>query len=61
MPTISVDKYALFEALGRKYSTKEFDELCFEFGMWLPKPMAVCAGLTSPPGIELDEDVRNPK
>jgi phenylalanyl-tRNA synthetase beta chain len=34
MPTIAVDKYALFEALGRKYTTKEFDELCFEFGMY---------------------------
>ncbi|CCX32535.1 hypothetical protein FPQ18DRAFT_376621 [Pyronema domesticum] len=35
MPTISVDKYALFEALGQKYTTEEFDELCFEFGIEL--------------------------
>ena len=35
MPTISVDKAALFEALGRKYTTQEFDELCFDFGIEL--------------------------
>lgn len=53
MPTISVDKAALFKELGReygrpsqivisianstsydiRYTTEEFDELCFEFGM----------------------------
>jgi hypothetical protein len=54
MPTISVDKAALFKELGReyvhhrddgiscaflitslreyRYTTEEFDELCFEFG-----------------------------
>jgi phenylalanyl-tRNA synthetase beta chain len=32
MPTISVDKGELFEALGQYYTTEEFDELCFEFG-----------------------------
>lgn len=51
MPTISVDKAELFKRLGREYSegilcgnctyltthtaTKEFDELCFEFGIEL--------------------------
>ncbi|TGZ82774.1 phenylalanyl-tRNA synthetase [Ascodesmis nigricans] len=35
MPTVAVDKYALFEALGRKYTTEEFDHLCFEFGIEL--------------------------
>ncbi|KAJ9221242.1 hypothetical protein DTO169C6_6378 [Paecilomyces variotii] len=35
MPTISVDKYALFKELGRNYTTEEFDELCFEFGIEL--------------------------
>lgn len=35
MPTIAVDKYALYEALGRKYTTEEFDELCFDFGIEL--------------------------
>ncbi|ETS76003.1 Phenylalanine--tRNA ligase beta subunit [Pestalotiopsis fici W106-1] len=61
MPTVAVDKYDLFEALGQKcanslsplspgtplnrtshrYTTEEFEELCFEFG------------------IELDEDTEN--
>ncbi|MCJ1255358.1 phenylalanine--tRNA ligase subunit beta [Lignoscripta atroalba] len=35
MPTIAVDKTALFEALGQEYTTEEFDELCFEFGIEL--------------------------
>lgn len=38
MPTISVKKYALFEALGQQYTTEEFDELCFEFGNAIPPP-----------------------
>lgn len=33
MPTISVDKVELFKALGKEYTTAEFDELCFEYGM----------------------------
>ncbi|KAK9460488.1 uncharacterized protein V1516DRAFT_639069 [Lipomyces oligophaga] len=35
MPTISVDKEDLYKALGRTYTTEEFDELCFEFGIEL--------------------------
>ncbi|KZM24790.1 Phenylalanine--tRNA ligase [Ascochyta rabiei] len=35
MPTIAVDKAALFQELGRDYTTEEFDELCFEFGIEL--------------------------
>ncbi|KAL4779677.1 hypothetical protein BJX76DRAFT_340076 [Aspergillus varians] len=35
MPTISVDKAALFKELGREFTTEEFDELCFEFGIEL--------------------------
>lgn len=35
MPTITVDKAALFRELGREYTTEEFDELCFEFGIEL--------------------------
>ena len=34
MPTITVDKAGLFEALGQTYTTEEFDELCFEFGIY---------------------------
>ncbi|GMM34540.1 phenylalanine--tRNA ligase subunit beta [Saccharomycopsis crataegensis] len=35
MPTIAVDKQDLFDLLGRSYTTEEFDELCFEFGIEL--------------------------
>ncbi|KAK9476455.1 hypothetical protein V1514DRAFT_336832 [Lipomyces japonicus] len=35
MPTVAVDKEDLYKALGREYSTEEFDELCFEFGIEL--------------------------
>jgi len=42
MPTVSVKRDLLFQALGRTYTDEEFDELCFEFGLeldeifWLP-------------------------
>lgn len=35
MPTIPCDKADLYELLGREYTTEEFDELCFEFGLEL--------------------------
>ncbi|SCV02213.1 LAMI_0G16930g1_1 [Lachancea mirantina] len=35
MPTVSVNKQELFDLLGKNYETKEFDELCFEFGIEL--------------------------
>ncbi|RKF73182.1 Phenylalanine--tRNA ligase beta subunit [Golovinomyces cichoracearum] len=35
MPTISVDKAELFKVLGQEYSTEEFENLCFEFGIEL--------------------------
>lgn len=35
MPTINVDKENLFANLGRTYTTGEFRELCFEFGIEL--------------------------
>lgn len=35
MPTVSVGKDLLFEALGRSYTDEEFDELCFAFGIEL--------------------------
>jgi phenylalanyl-tRNA synthetase beta chain len=35
MPTIAVDKAALLKALEKEYTTEEFDELCFEFGLEL--------------------------
>lgn len=35
MPTISVYKQHLFDLLGKNYTNKDFDELCFEFGIEL--------------------------
>lgn len=35
MPTIPVDKADLYELLGKEYTTEEFDELCFDFGIEL--------------------------
>jgi phenylalanyl-tRNA synthetase beta chain len=35
MPTIAVDKAELYKELGREYTTQEFDELCFDFGIEL--------------------------
>lgn len=35
MPTISIKRDLLFEAMGRSYTEQEFDELCFEFGLEL--------------------------
>lgn len=35
MPTISINRDLLFKNLGKTYTDKEFDELCFEFGIEL--------------------------
>ncbi|KAI9219054.1 phenylalanyl-tRNA synthetase beta chain [Blastocladiella britannica] len=35
MPTVNVDQNFLFSELGRSYTTDEFRELCFEFGIEL--------------------------
>ncbi|KAH3903039.1 probable Phenylalanine--tRNA ligase beta subunit [Saccharomycodes ludwigii] len=35
MPTVSVYKNQLYDLLGKHYETKDFDELCFEFGIEL--------------------------
>ena len=35
MPTVSVYRDQLCEALGKTYSEEEFDELCFEYGIEL--------------------------
>ena len=32
MPTIGVNRTALFSALGKQYTEEDFDALCFEFG-----------------------------
>lgn len=33
MPTITVIKEDLFEAIGKKFTDEEFDAVCFEFGV----------------------------
>ena len=33
MPNVTLIRSHLFEAIGRTYTDKEFDELCFEFGV----------------------------
>lgn len=35
MPTISVNRDRFYEQLGAKFTDKEFDELCFQFGIEL--------------------------
>lgn len=35
MPTVSVNKNQLYKLLGKEYTTEEFDELCFQFGIEL--------------------------
>ncbi|XAR63860.1 Phenylalanine--tRNA ligase [Bertholletia excelsa] len=35
MPTVSVGRDRLFEALGRTYTQEEFEDLCFKFGIEL--------------------------
>ena len=35
MPTLAVEKEALFTSIGHTYTDHEFDELCFEFGVEL--------------------------
>ncbi|KXX76646.1 Phenylalanine--tRNA ligase beta subunit [Madurella mycetomatis] len=37
MPTINVDKYALFEELGEQFTEDSFQNLCFDFGLELDK------------------------
>ncbi|EIW72865.1 hypothetical protein TREMEDRAFT_37000 [Tremella mesenterica DSM 1558] len=61
MPTITVDKAELMRRLERDYTTHEFDELCFEFGIELDEDTtedvkaALAKGLpTSPPQLKIE-------
>ncbi|KAK1927881.1 putative phenylalanyl-tRNA synthetase beta chain [Papiliotrema laurentii] len=55
MPTITVDKAELYRRLEREYTTEEFDELCFDFGVELDEDTteeveaAKAKGLPTPP------------
>ncbi|KAI1082368.1 phenylalanyl-tRNA synthetase [Whalleya microplaca] len=59
MPTISVDKYDLFKALGQQYTTEEFEELCFEFGIELDEDTEneerpIVNGEQEPPQLKIE-------
>ena len=47
MPTISVDKEDLFDFLKQTYTTEEFDQLCFEFGLELDEDVLLRFSLVS--------------
>ncbi|KAI9837967.1 MAG: hypothetical protein M1819_006121 [Sarea resinae] len=59
MPTIGVDKAELFRALGQEYTTEEFDELCFEFGIELDEDTTnserpIVNGVQEPPQLKIE-------
>jgi phenylalanyl-tRNA synthetase beta chain len=57
MPTIAVDKAALYKELGREYTTEEFDELCFEFGIELDEDTSQSKkpeDLAQPPQLKIE-------
>jgi len=59
MPTIGVDKYKLFEALGKKFTTEEFDDLCFDYGIELDEDTEnqerpVVNGVQEPPQLKIE-------
>ncbi|KAF1842836.1 phenylalanyl-tRNA synthetase [Cucurbitaria berberidis CBS 394.84] len=57
MPTIGVNKAALFKELGREYTTEEFDELCFEFGIELDEDTSQSTkpeDLAQPPQLKIE-------
>ena len=57
MPTIGVDKAALFKELGRTYTTQEFDELCFEFGIELDEDTSESTkpeDMAQPPQLKIE-------
>ena len=44
MPTISVDKQDLFDFLKEEFTTEQFDQLCFEFGLELDEDVKFPGG-----------------
>lgn len=57
MPTVAVDKEHFYRALGRTYTTQEFDELCFQFGIELDDDTTeevTKAGLGERPQLKID-------
>jgi len=59
MPTIAVDKAALFNVLGKEYTREEFDELCFDYGLELDEDTTdqkrpVVDGVEEPPQLKIE-------
>ncbi|UNI21536.1 Phenylalanine--tRNA ligase [Purpureocillium takamizusanense] len=59
MPTISVDKYKLFEALGQKFTKAEFEDLCFDYGIELDEDTEeeerpIVNGVQEPPQLKIE-------
>ena len=59
MPTITVDKASLFKDLGQNFTTEEFDELCFEFGIELDEDTThstrpIVDGVEEPPQLKIE-------
>ncbi|KAK3713027.1 phenylalanine--tRNA ligase subunit beta [Vermiconidia calcicola] len=52
MPTIAVNKADLYKSLGRTYTSDEFDELCFEFGLELDEDTSESKRPIGPDGNE---------
>ncbi|KAI9209325.1 uncharacterized protein BJ171DRAFT_486464 [Polychytrium aggregatum] len=57
MPTVNVDKETLFKELGRSYTTSEFEELCFEFGIELEDDTSEREMATKEVGAEKAKDL----
>ncbi|KAL9095143.1 MAG: hypothetical protein Q9165_002746 [Trypethelium subeluteriae] len=59
MPTIAVNKADLYKALGKEYTTEEFDELCFDFGIELDEDTTntqrpITDGVEEPPQLKIE-------
>ncbi|KAL1995602.1 hypothetical protein VTN49DRAFT_1789 [Thermomyces lanuginosus] len=59
MPMVTVDKAALFKELGRDFTTEEFEDLCFEFGIELDEDTTdqdrpIVDGKQEPPQLKID-------
>ncbi|KAI0236819.1 phenylalanine--tRNA ligase subunit beta [Massospora cicadina] len=55
MPTVNIDKEELYAILGKDYTTDEFRELCFEFGIELEEDTSVKEMMTKELGSEKAE------
>lgn len=56
MPTLAVEKDILYANLGRTYTDKEFDELCFEFGVELDEITSEREEATKSDTVKLSKD-----